>query len=182
MERLQKAIAAAGVTSRRKAEEMILQGRVKVNGVKVTKLGVQVSGTDEISVDGRVIKREEKVYFLMNKPKKTICSLADDKGRDTILKYMPEVKERVFPIGRLDYDTTGVLILTNDGATANKLMHPRNHFPKQYQVTISGLITDDEVRQLRKGVLLDDGMTLPAKVHVLHNIQESKNGSPGHDR
>ncbi len=166
MERLQKVIAAAGVASRRKAEEMIVEGRVKVNGVTVRELGTKVSGSDDIEVDGVPLQREQKVYFLMNKPKKTLCAVSDDRGRETVLDYMPGIAERIYPVGRLDYDTTGVLLLTNDGEFANRLMHPRSHFPKTYNVTISGLMSDEEAHQLRKGIMLEDGMTLPASVHV----------------
>ncbi len=166
MERLQKVIASAGITSRRKAEQMILDGRVKVNGEVITQLGFKVSSKDEVMVDDIKIKKEEKVYYLLNKPKKCVCTVKDEHDRTTVLDYMSDVKERIFPVGRLDYDTTGVLILTNDGEFANQMMHPRNHFPKTYRVTIDGLLSDEEAHQLRKGIELEDGLTLPASVHI----------------
>ena len=176
MERLQKVIAAAGIASRRKAEELIQQGRVSVNGLVVKELGVKVSGNDEVAVDGNVITKENKVYFLLNKPKHTICSLKDERDRDTVLDYFPDVKERIFPVGRLDYDTTGLLILTNDGEVANKLMHPKSHLPKTYDVTIDGYITPREMNLLKRGVKLDDGITLPAEVYLIDQ-NEKKNKS-----
>ena len=135
MERLQKVIAASGIASRRKAEEMIQQGRVKVNGQTVKEMGVKVSTQDRIEVDGHEINKEEKVYYLLNKPKRTICSVSDDKERDTVVDII-DCKERIFPVGRLDYETTGLLLLTNDGEFANGLMHPRNHIRKTYEVFV----------------------------------------------
>ena len=173
-ERLQKVIAAAGIASRRKAEELIVSGRVKVNGETVKVLGTKVSGKDTVEVDGRLLEKEEKVFWLMNKPLHTLCTLKDDRGRQTVLDLM-DVKERVYPVGRLDYDTTGVLILTNDGAFANRMMHPRNHLPKTYEAAADGLITDDQVQQLREGIALEDGMTLPAEIKViLRNPDKNK--------
>lgn len=166
MERLQKVIAEAGIASRRKAEEMIANGRVKVNGEKVTQMGVQVSKKDIVEVDGVEIGKEEKVYFLLNKPKKTICSAHDEKGRDTVVDLI-DCKQRIFPVGRLDYETTGLLLLTNDGEFANALMHPRNHISKTYEVGVTGVITDEMCAQLEEGIELEDGRTLPAEVFVL---------------
>ena len=176
MERLQKVIAASGVASRRKAEELIQAGRVSVNGLVVKELGTKVSGNDEIAVDGTVITKENKVYYLFNKPKHTICSTKDEHDRDTVLDYFSDVKERIFPVGRLDFDTTGLLILTNDGEVANKLMHPKSHLPKTYDVTIDGYITPQQINQLKKGVMLDDGLTLPAEVYLITQ-NKSKNKS-----
>ena len=166
MERLQKVIASAGIASRRKAEEMIAQGRVKVNGTTVKEMGVKVSGNDRIEVDGTEIGKEEKVYFLLNKPKKTICAVKDDKDRDTVVDII-DCKERIFPVGRLDYETTGLLLLTNDGEFANGLMHPRNHICKTYEVAVNGVLTDGMCALLEKGIDLEDGKTLPAEVFVL---------------
>lgn len=166
MERLQKVIAEAGIASRRKAEELIASGRVKVNGQKVTQMGVQVSKQDIVEVDGVEIDKEEKVYFLLNKPKKTICSVHDEKGRDTVVDLI-DCKQRIFPVGRLDYETTGLLLLTNDGSFANALMHPRSHILKTYEVGVTGVITDEMCAMLEKGIELDDGKTLPAEVIVL---------------
>lgn len=166
MERLQKVIAEAGIASRRKAEELIAQGRVKVNGEKVTQMGIQVSKKDIVEVDGVEIGKEEKVYFLLNKPKKTICSAHDEKGRDTVVDLVA-CKQRIFPVGRLDYETTGLLLLTNDGEFANALMHPRNHISKTYEVGVTGVITDEMCAMLERGIELEDGKTLPAEVLVL---------------
>lgn len=173
MERLQKIIAASGIASRRKAEEMIQQGRVKVNGQTVKEMGVKVSTQDRIEVDGHEINKEEKVYFLLNKPKRTICSVSDDKERDTVVDII-DCKERIFPVGRLDYETTGLLLLTNDGEFANGLMHPRNHIRKTYEVAVKGVLTDGMCALLEKGIELEDGKTLPAEVFVLQR-SEKKN-------
>ncbi len=173
MERLQKVIAEAGIASRRKAEEMIASGRVKVNGVTVKEMGVKVSGNDRVEVDGKEIGKEEKVYFLLNKPKRTICAVKDDKDRDTVVDLI-DCKERIFPVGRLDYETTGLLLLTNDGDFANGLMHPRNHISKTYEVAVNGVLTDGMCALLEKGIELEDGKTLPAEVYIL-NRSEKKN-------
>lgn len=173
MERLQKVIAASGIASRRKAEEMIQQGRVKVNGQTVKEMGVKVSIQDRIEVDGHEINKEEKVYYLLNKPKRTICSVSDDKERDTVVDII-DCKERIFPVGRLDYETTGLLLLTNDGEFANGLMHPRNHIRKTYEVAVKGVLTDGMCALLEKGIELEDGKTLPAEVFVLQR-SEKKN-------
>ncbi len=176
MERLQKVIARAGIASRRKAEELIAQGRVRVNGKVVTEMGTQVSVNDVVTVNGQEIGREEKVYYLLNKPKQTICSVSDDKGRPTVLDCFEGVKERIFPVGRLDYDTTGLLILTNDGEFANLMMHPRSHLPKTYEVAVDGVFTDDMARILSNGIVIEEKRTLPADVAVLSR-SKNKNRS-----
>ncbi|MBQ6592472.1 MAG: rRNA pseudouridine synthase [Solobacterium sp.] len=173
-ERLQKVIAVAGIASRRKAEELILAGRVKVNGETVRTLGTKVSSRDTVEVDGKLLQKEEKVFWLMNKPLHTVCTRKDDRSRQTVLDLM-DVKERVYPVGRLDYDTTGVLLLTNDGDFANRMMHPRNHLPKTYEAAIEGLIQDEQAEQLSRGIELEDGMTLPAEVKIiLRNPDKNK--------
>ena len=167
MDRLQKIIAASGLTSRRKAEEWILQGRVKVDGQVVTELGVKPRKGALIEVDGKAIAREDKVYYVMNKPKKVLCTLNDEHDRRTVVDLMMDVPQRVFPVGRLDYDTTGVLIMTNDEEFANEIIHPRYHIAKVYEVTINGILKTEEIKQLEQGVVLDDGIkTLPAKLWV----------------
>ena len=167
MDRLQKIIAASGLTSRRKAEEWILQGRVKVDGQVVTELGVKPRKGALIEVDGKAIACEDKVYYVMNKPKKVLCTLNDEHDRRTVVDLMMDVPQRVFPVGRLDYDTTGVLIMTNDGEFANEIIHPRYHIAKVYEVTINGILKTEEIKQLEQGVVLDDGIkTLPAKLWV----------------
>ena len=176
MERLQKVIAKAGITSRRKAEELITSGKVKVNGVVVTELGTKVEPSDEILVEGKPIRQEEKVYYMFYKPKATITSVSDTRDRTTVLDYFSDVPERVFPVGRLDYNTTGLLLLTNDGDFAQKMMHPRTHIPKTYQVKVEGVFTDGMVKKLEKGILIDGIKTLPAEVERI-GMSKKKNRS-----
>lgn len=173
MERLQKVIAQSGITSRRKAEELIQQGKVKVNGKVVTTLGTQVDVNDEIVVFGQPIQKEEKVYYVLNKPKKMITSLKDELDRPTVLSCFKDVKQRIFPVGRLDYETTGLLLLTNDGEFANAMMHPSNHLEKTYEVSINGYVEDYQLKKLEKGVPLEDGQTLPAKVTLLQRSRKT---------
>lgn len=166
MERLQKVIAAAGITSRRKAEVMITEGRVQVNGETITELGYKVKKGDIVEVDGNPIEKEEKVYFLMNKPKKTMCTSSDEFDRQTVIELV-DCKERIFTVGRLDYDTSGVLLITNDGEFANEIIHPRYHIPKVYNLTINGILTGEDMKKIKEGIVLDDGIkTLPAKYKI----------------
>lgn len=167
MERLQKVIAQAGVTSRRKAEGLIQQGQVKVNGETVTELGTKVTANDKVEVNGVPLEAEEPVYFLMYKPSGVISSVSDEKGRKAVTDFFPEIEERIFPVGRLDYDTSGLLLLTNDGDFANKLMHPRYKIDKGYVAKVEGRVTKEQKRQLERGVELEDGKTSPAKVQIL---------------
>lgn len=176
MERLQKVIAHAGVASRRKAEELILEGKVKVNGKLVKELGVKVSQNDKIEVSGIPLESEEPVYFLFNKPRGVISSVTDDKGRKVVTDFFPEVKERIYPIGRLDYDTSGLLLMTNDGEFANVLMHPKYEVEKVYIAKVKGIPFREKVKLLEKGIKLEDGMTAPAKVKVL-SVDKKKNTS-----
>lgn len=165
MERLQKILAQAGVASRRKCEEYIAAGRVQVNDKTVTELGFKADpATDKIVVDGKPINRESKVYLLLNKPKGVITSVNDPEGRKVVTDYLPGVKERVYPVGRLDYDTEGLLLLTNDGEFANLLTHPRHEVWKTYHATVRGVPNDNQLDKLRRGIRLEDGMTLPAEV------------------
>lgn len=174
MERLQKVIAASGITSRRKAEVMISEGRVTVNGETITEQGYKVKRGDIIEVDGEQIQKENKVYYVINKPKKSVCTLDDEFDRKTVVS-MIRCEERIFTVGRLDYDTSGVLILTNDGEFANQLIHPKFHIPKTYEVIIDGILTTEQIKALEKGVVLDDGIqTLPAKLRVKHKDFEHK--------
>jgi 23S rRNA pseudouridine2605 synthase len=165
MERLQKVIAQSGVASRRKAEELILAKKVMVNGVVVSELGVKVSEKDEVVVNGVKINREEKVYYLLNKPRGVITSTSDEKGRNTVVSLINEDK-RIYPVGRLDYDTTGALILTNDGEFANMMMHPSNNIDKVYVAKIKGVLLPSEIMALKNGVLLDGVKTAKSKVKV----------------
>ncbi|MCX8046586.1 MAG: rRNA pseudouridine synthase [Anoxybacillus gonensis] len=167
MERLQKVIAHAGVASRRKAEQLIVEGKVRVNGKVVTELGVKVSPQDRIEVDGIPLEREEPVYYLLYKPRGVICSVKDEKGRKVVTDFFKHVNKRIYPIGRLDYDTSGLLLLTNDGEFANLLMHPRYEIEKVYIAKVKGIPAREKVKQLEKGVALEDGVTAPAKAKVL---------------
>lgn len=156
-ERLQKVMANAGVASRRASEKMILAGRVRVNGKVIKELGQKVDGNDVIEVDGHLIEREEKVYYLFYKPRGVISAAKDDKGRKVVTDYFTDHSERVYPIGRLDYDTSGLLLLTNDGELANRLMHPRYKVNKTYVAKVKGLVQNEALKQLRVGVRLKDG-------------------------
>lgn len=173
MERLQKVIAKAGIASRRKAEELIVAGRVKVNNEVITELGYKVDLKEVVKVDNKVIKLEEKVYYVMNKPKHILCSTQDDRQRQTCVELI-DTNLRIYPVGRLDFDTTGLLILTNDGDFSNAIIHPRYHLPKIYEVTVDGIIETEVIKQLEKGIELEDGMTLPCKIKIKHKDFEKK--------
>ncbi|EAF1806366.1 rRNA pseudouridine synthase, partial [Listeria monocytogenes] len=166
MERLQKVIANAGITSRRKAEKLIQEGKVTVNGKVVTELGVKVSGTERIEVEGIQLTKEEHRYFLFYKPRGTVSAVTDDKGRTTVADYFADIPERLYPVGRLDYDTSGLLLMTNDGDFANLLMHPKNEVSKTYIARIKGIPEREVIRQLERGVVIDGRKTAPAKVKV----------------
>jgi len=164
-ERLQKVLAQAGVASRRHAERLILEGRVTVNGVKIGVLGHKVGIDDQIEVDGSLVQRAEKLhYYLLNKPVSVITSVHDPQGRPTVIDLMKDVPVRVYPVGRLDYDTSGALLLTNDGELAHRLMHPSYGVEKTYRVWVQGPVGINALESLRQGVLLEDGNTAPAKV------------------
>ena len=155
MERLQKVIANSGYCSRRKAEELIKEGKVFVDGIAVTELGTKINGNETITIDGVSLKKDtRKEYYVINKPRGVICSAKDDKGRKVITDYI-DTNERVYPVGRLDYDTTGVLLLTNDGELANILMHPSNNVEKVYIAKIEGMLTPDEIKEINKGIIID---------------------------
>ena len=154
MERLQKYLSSCGVASRRKSEELILNGKVKVNGVVVRELGIKVSDNDIIMVNGVTLKKQEKEYYLLYKPEKTICSVSDDKGRVCVVDLI-DTDEKIFPVGRLDYDTSGLLLLTNDGEITNKLTHPKGNVEKTYYVKADGIVTKEELTTLEKGIMLD---------------------------
>ncbi len=159
LERLQKVIAKSGLTSRRKAERLIEEGRVKVNHQVVTTLGTKVSPTDKIEVDEIPIHKEKKVYFVLHKPRGYISSVKDEKDRETVIDLLPEVEERIFPIGRLDYTSSGILLLTNDGEFAHLLMHPKHEIEKVYIVKVKGIPSKDLLTSLIKGVK-DEGELL----------------------
>ncbi|MFC6465564.1 pseudouridine synthase [Marinilactibacillus sp. GCM10026970] len=167
MDRLQKVMAHAGIASRRKSESMIEEGRVKVNGKVMTELGYQVKKHDTISVDDVPIQKEKPVYFLLNKPRGVVSTVDDPKNRDTVVQLLQEVEERIYPVGRLDYDTTGVLLLTNDGELANKLMHPKYSVEKTYIAKVNGRMTREDVMHLEKGVVFDKVKSAPAKARII---------------
>jgi len=168
-ERLQKVLAQMGVASRRASEKLILDGRVTVNGQVVTKLGTKVDvATDTIKVDGKLIRHKEPyVYYILHKPRGYISSVKDDRGRKSIMELIPEVKERVFPVGRLDYDSEGLIILTNDGQLANRLLHPRYEVWKYYLVEVKGQFSQLALEKMRSGIELEDGITSEAYVELL---------------
>lgn len=174
MERLQKVIAQSGITSRRKAEELIKNGKVKVNG-KIATIGMNVSSNDTIEVMGKVISKEDKVYYLLNKPRGVVCSVTDDKNRKTVVDLINSDK-RIYPVGRLDYDTTGVLILTNDGNLASILMHPKNKIERSYYVRVEGKVIGDDIHKLERGVLIDGVIRRPDRVK-LRKYDSSSNSS-----
>ena len=174
-ERLQKFLANAGIASRRKCEELILNGKVEVNGEVVTELGTKVSDKDVVKYNGKIVKPEkEKVYILLNKPIGYVTTAKDQFDRDTVLDLV-KINKRIVPVGRLDMYTSGALILTNDGEFVNMLTHPRNEINKTYNVTLKGLIENEDIQKLQSGVEIDDGyITKPAKVKIL-KIDEEKN-------
>ena len=173
--RLQKYLADCGIASRRKSEELILNGNVQVNGKTVTELGTKVTLKDEIKFKGKIIKpQNEKIYILLNKPIGYVTTTKDQFGRDTVLDLV-KVKTRIVPVGRLDMYTSGALILTNDGEFINKYTHPKNEIDKTYNVTVVGKVTKEEINNLGKGIEIDGGyITKPAKVKIL-KIDEEKN-------
>ncbi|EHJ52082.1 pseudouridine synthase [Streptococcus macacae] len=174
--RINKYIAHAGVTSRRKAETYIKEGLVTVNGQVVTKLATNVKAGDLVEIKGQPIYNEEKVYYLLNKPRGVISTVSDDKGRKTVLDLLPNVKERIYPVGRLDWDTSGVLILTNDGDFTDQMIHPRNEIDKVYLARVKGLANKENLRPLTRGVLIDDKKTKPAHYRIL-KVDTVKNRS-----
>lgn len=175
MERLQKIIAESGYTSRRKAEELIKNGKVIVNGKVVTELGSKANYKDDILVEGKKIEKEEKEYYIFNKPRGVITSTSDDKGRKVVIDYFDSNK-RLFPVGRLDYDTTGLLIVTNDGEFANLIMHPSNEIEKVYIAKINKIITGKEINTIKNGIEIDDIKCIPKKVK-LRKIDKKNNTS-----
>lgn len=167
--RLNRFMASCGVASRRHCDEIIEQGRVRINAKVVKKLGVQVNPqTDIVVVDGKPIRlKGEMVYYMLNKPVGYITSVSDPQGRKTVMDLMPETNKRIYPVGRLDYNTSGLLLLTNDGDLAQKLMHPSYEFGKTYVATIKGDISEKELQQLRDGVNIGDFITSRATVEKL---------------
>jgi 23S rRNA pseudouridine2605 synthase len=165
MERLQKVIAHSGFTSRRKAEELIVNGKVMVNGEIVRELGTKVAPSDDIVIDGIKLEAEEKEYYLFNKPRGVITSTSDEKNRKTVMDFF-ETNKRLYPVGRLDYDTTGVLIITNDGDFANKLLHPSSKIDRLYIAKLEGIIDGKTINKIKEGIKIDTKMVYPTRVKL----------------
>jgi len=166
--RLQKYMALCGAASRRRAEEMIAAGRVTVNGQVITEMGVQVEEGDQVRLDGALLSPEaEKRYVIYHKPAGEVTTVNDPEGRACVLDHFREYPVRLYPVGRLDYDSEGLLLLTNDGALTERLLHPSHQVDKTYLARVTGSVSLDTVRQLRQGVLLDDHKTAPAKVRII---------------
>ena len=172
-ERLQKIIAKAGIASRRAAEGLILAGRVTVDGQVITELGGKYESSQRICVDGKPLDlAEEKVYFLLNKPKGYLSTAKDERGRRTVLDLLPEVKERVYPLGRLDNNTEGLLLISNDGNLMNGLLHPRYKVNKTYIARVTPIPTEKALDKLRQGIKLEDGLTAPAAVKLMDTAED----------
>lgn len=172
MERLQKVIAQAGIASRRKAEELIKDGKVKVNGEVKKELGTKVSESDKVEVNNKPIEKETKEYYLLNKPRGVIATTNDEHGRKTVTDLI-ETSARIYPVGRLDYDTTGAILLTNDGEFANILMHPSNKIDKVYLAKLEGIIKGEQINALKNGVMLDDVLVKASRVKLKKVNQEN---------
>lgn len=176
MERIQKVIAQSGYCSRRKAEDFIKKGLVSVNGNIIREMGYKVNNDDYIEVEGNsIIDKESKVYYLLNKPRGVITSTSDDKNRKTVIDLIADLR-RIYPVGRLDYDTTGLIILTNDGILANLLMHPKNKIDKVYIAKIEGIITKADIQKLEKGIVIGGFKTSKSKAKIIR-IDKKNNTS-----
>ena len=172
-ERLQKILARAGFGSRRACEDLIAAGRVTINGEVASELGAKADALgDEIAVDGKPIRVESSVYYLLNKPKNVLCTSNDPQGRKTVFELLPDESRRTFSVGRLDYESRGALILTNDGAFSNLLTHPRYGIEKTYSVRVRGEVSEADLVRLRSGIWLSEGRTLPAKVWIVKRRKE----------
>lgn len=165
--RINKYISHSGIASRRKAEELIKKGLVTLNGQVITELATNIKSGDLVEVEGKPIYNEEKVYYLLNKPRGVISSVSDDKGRKTVIELLPQVKERIYPVGRLDWDTSGLLILTNDGDFTDKMIHPKNEIDKVYLARVKGIATKENLRPLTRGVIIDGKKTKPARYRII---------------
>lgn len=175
MERIAKVISNTGYCSRRKAEELINEGKVMVNGKLVSELGMKIDANDIVTISGKTIKKEEKEYYLLYKPSGVVTTTKDEKNRKTVVDLI-ETDKRIYPVGRLDYDTTGVLLLTNDGELTNKLIHPKNMINKTYIAKVEGILNSKEIKELENGVVIDGFKTSKAKVKV-RKIDKVKNNS-----
>ena len=172
--RLNKYIAQAGVASRRKADELVANGNVKINGQTVREMGVDVGEEDQVEVNGRPIKAAKKfVTIMLNKPKGFITSMADEKGRPMVTDLLSDIEERLFPVGRLDFNTSGLLLMTNDGDLAQRLMHPQHKVYKTYRARVSGYLSNEKVAKLAKGIDIGGFVTSPARVSVIKQGERS---------
>lgn len=172
--RLQKYLALCNVASRRASEEIILQGRVCINGKKCTTLGTKVSDGDEVSVDGEIISQEAKKYYIMlNKPIGYVTTVSDEQGRATVMELVSDISKRVYPVGRLDINTEGLLLMTNDGDFTYKITHPKHKLDKTYEVWVSGKAEQNALKKLERGVIIDGKKTSPAKVDVIDYTKAS---------
>ena len=172
-ERLQKFLARSGVASRREAEKLITEGKVKVNGKTVTELGSKIDPTrDKVYIDNKHIKPEKPVYLLFHKPKGVVTTLSDPENRKTVADFLKGMSERLYPVGRLDYNTQGLLLLTNDGELMNALLHPKYEVHKTYLARLRGIPTEAELGRLREGIALEDGMTAPARARLVEQSPE----------
>ena len=169
--RINKYLALCGFASRRECDKLIADGRVEVNG-KIAELGYEVGGEDVVKVDGQEVKAKKNEYYILNKPKGYICSVKDDKGRKTVLDLMPDNVGRIYPVGRLDYDSEGLLILTTDGELAQHLTHPSNEVPKTYLVKIEGTITEAGLNPIRSGIDIGGYVTKKCKAHIVETNKE----------
>lgn len=175
LERLQKIISQAGIASRRESEKIILEGRVSVNGRIVTELGTKVQPKkDRIKIDGKPITAEQNVYILLYKPKGVMSTRQDPQGRKTVVDLVRDIPERIYPVGRLDYNTEGLLIMTNDGELTHGLIHPSKKIDKVYRAKITGIPAEEKLDLLRIGIKLSDGITAPARIHRLDVDPETK--------
>ncbi len=166
--RLQKYIAMCGVCSRRDAEELIKQGRVYVNGSKVEEMGLKITYEDKVEIDGNVISMEKKKYYIMmNKPTGVISAVSDDRGRKCVTDFIKGVDARLYPVGRLDYDTQGLILITNDGDFMQKLTHPSHEVWKTYEALVRGIPDQNDIKEFEQGLLLEDGMSLPCVLEVI---------------
>lgn len=174
-ERLQKIISRSGTASRRKAEALIIEGRVAVNGKPVTELGTRADRSkDVITIDGEAIASpENRVYVILNKPAGCICSRTDPENRSTVIELLKDIEERIYPVGRLDYDTEGLLVLTNDGEFSQQLQHPSSNIPRTYQVKVKSVPTEEDLERLRKGIIIDRIKTNPAKIKIVSKTHKN---------
>ncbi len=169
--RINKYLASSGIASRRESDKLVQDGRVTVNG-KVVSLGIEVSDSDKVCVDGKPVSVKKNEYYILNKPKGYICSVSDDRGRKTVLDLMPKNIGRIYPVGRLDYDSEGLLILTTDGELAQHLTHPSNNVPKTYLVKVEGRLTESDLNPIRSGIEIDGYVTKKSKANIVETNKD----------